>query len=198
MAVIRFLKEVLRYVQALIDKKTYLRDDEFAAITEAANRLIFLLYGAKDRKSRDDMAKVRGIKESITQMLHTEDPDVFSLKYADAVSFAEELGESEYADERIKSAVDEIHGMLLDLRKSPKRPSSNGLTYYSVTFRNKRRSYYYISDGKAYSVGQHVLVPAGEDMQIRVVRVVGVDTFRADNVPMPVEDVKTIEGPAIY
>lgn len=198
MAVIRFLKEVLRYILSLVDKKEYLRDDEFIAITEAANQLIYLLYVDKDEKSRNDVGKVRSIKECVAQMLHTEEPEIFSLKYADAVSFAEEIMRGEYTDERIKRAIYELHQMLLNLRKPPQPAPENGLIYYSVTFRNKRRTYYYLANGKTYSIGQHVLAPAGEDMQIRVVRVVGVDTFRAEDVPMPPEDLKIIEGPAIY
>ncbi len=64
--------------------------------------------------------------------------------------------------------------------------------FCSVIFEDWGKSYYYLTDNDDIEVGDFVLVPAGKDNHEVVVKVVGIEYFSEENVPLPVEKTKRI------
>ena len=69
-----------------------------------------------------------------------------------------------------------------------------GFVYYSVIIdERKGRSYYYLpADGEEYAVGDKVIVPFGDNIMRGTV--ISAEEFAEEDVPFPLEDMKTIYG----
>ena len=61
----------------------------------------------------------------------------------------------------------------------------------SVEFSHGGKIYYYRTDDDSVSEGDVVIVPVGDGTEKKA-RVVDVECFKEDNVPMPLEEVKYI------
>lgn len=68
----------------------------------------------------------------------------------------------------------------------------NDYIFCSITFDKGPKSYYYITDDDRIAVGDFVLVPAGGDNHIAMVKVVNIEYFSHENVPLPVDKTKRI------
>lgn len=64
--------------------------------------------------------------------------------------------------------------------------------YCSVMFENGGESYYYLTDDASIKVGDFVIVPAGQDNHEVIVKVVNIQNFRKENVPLAIEKTKKI------
>lgn len=64
--------------------------------------------------------------------------------------------------------------------------------FCSVTFDEGYKSYYYLTDDETIEVGDFVLVPAGRENHEAVVKVVNIEYFNKENVPLPLEVTKRI------
>ena len=68
----------------------------------------------------------------------------------------------------------------------------NDYIFCSVTFDEKYKSYYYLTDDDSIKVGDYVLVPAGKDNYSAIVEVVNIEYFSEENAPLPVDKTKHI------
>lgn len=67
------------------------------------------------------------------------------------------------------------------------------LIYCSVIFyEGAKKSYYYLTDDDFLDVGDFVIVNAGDDNHEAFVKIVNIEYFTKDNVPLPVEQTKRI------
>lgn len=64
--------------------------------------------------------------------------------------------------------------------------------YCSVTFDEGYKTYYYKTDDDSIKVGDLVMVPAGNDNHLAVVKVVNIEYFQEKNVPLPLSKTKNI------
>lgn len=64
--------------------------------------------------------------------------------------------------------------------------------YCSVEFEEGYKSYYYIADEDNISVGDYVIVPVGKDNHHSVAKVVKVEYFAEEDVPLPFDRTKHI------
>ena len=64
--------------------------------------------------------------------------------------------------------------------------------FCSVTFDAGYKSYYYLTEDDSIEIGDFVLVPAGKDNHETIVRVVDIEYFSEENVPLPIEKTKRI------
>ena len=64
--------------------------------------------------------------------------------------------------------------------------------FCSVTFDDGYKSYYYLTEDDSIKIGDFVIVPAGRDNHEAVVKVVNIEYFREEDVPLPVEKTKRI------
>jgi hypothetical protein len=64
--------------------------------------------------------------------------------------------------------------------------------YCSVEFDGGLKSYYYIADEDGIEIGDHVVVPVGNDGRRTVAEVVAVEYFTEENVPLPLDQTKHI------
>ena len=65
-------------------------------------------------------------------------------------------------------------------------------TYCRVVFEEGGKTYYYIANDDSIKVGDYVIVPVGKDYHTAIVRVVGVQQYAANDVPLPVDKTKLI------
>lgn len=72
-----------------------------------------------------------------------------------------------------------------------KRRSSDHI-YCSVTFEEDGESYYYLTDDDSIEIGDFVIVPAGRNNHETVVKVVNIEYFNDENVPLPLDKTKHI------
>lgn len=72
-----------------------------------------------------------------------------------------------------------------------KRRSSDHI-YCSVTFEDDGASYYYLTDDDSIEIGDFVIVPAGRNNHETVVKVVNIEYFNDENVPLPLDKTKHI------
>lgn len=66
--------------------------------------------------------------------------------------------------------------------------------FLSVRFGDYGKPYYYLTEDSTIEVGNQVVVPVGNDGTERIVEVVKVQYFAPEDVPMPIEKVKSIIG----
>lgn len=71
-------------------------------------------------------------------------------------------------------------------------PKDSDIIFLSVRFGDYGKPYYYITDDDSIEVGDQVVVPVGNEGAERIVDVVKKEYFAADNVPMPLDKVKSI------
>lgn len=64
--------------------------------------------------------------------------------------------------------------------------------FCSVTFDKGYKSYYYLTEDDSIKIGDFVLVPAGKDNHESVVKVVNIEYFSEENVPLPIGKTKRI------
>jgi hypothetical protein len=64
--------------------------------------------------------------------------------------------------------------------------------YCSVTFEEGNKSYYYIADNDDFNLGDYVIVPVGKDSHTAIVKIVDVEYFNVDDVPLSLEKTKHI------
>ncbi len=76
--------------------------------------------------------------------------------------------------------------------KEFKTPSS--VIFLSVVFGGTGKSYYYLTDDDSIEIGDQVIVPVGNEGKERIVDVVKKQYFQTEEVPMPIEKVKSIIG----
>ena len=69
--------------------------------------------------------------------------------------------------------------------------NSTDYIYLSVEFSHGGQTYYYRTDDDSVSEGDVVIVPVGDGTEKKA-RVIDVECFKEDNVPMPLEEVKYI------
>ena len=74
-----------------------------------------------------------------------------------------------------------------------KRPRKKGdLIYCSVSFGDDAVTYYYITEDDSITEGDYVIVPAGRDNRLTIVKVIRVEYFAPDEVPFPLARTKRI------
>lgn len=66
--------------------------------------------------------------------------------------------------------------------------------FLSVRFGDYGKTYYYLTEDSNIEVGNQVVVPVGNDGTERIVEVVKIQYFAPEEVPMPIEKVKSIIG----
>ncbi|HBC96765.1 MAG TPA: hypothetical protein DC034_08240, partial [Clostridium sp.] len=64
--------------------------------------------------------------------------------------------------------------------------------YCSVTFDDSYKTYYYLTDDDSIEVGDLVMVPAGKDNNLAMVKVVKIEYFQKEKVPLPINKTKKI------
>lgn len=64
--------------------------------------------------------------------------------------------------------------------------------YCSVTFDDSYKTYYYLTDDDSIEVGDSVMVPAGIDDHLAMVKVVKIGYFKEEDVPFPMNKIKKI------
>ena len=64
--------------------------------------------------------------------------------------------------------------------------------YCSVTFEDSYKTYYYLTDDDSIEVGDLVMVPAGIDDHLAMVKVVKIEYFKEEDVPFPMNKIKKI------
>ncbi|MEG0109370.1 MAG: hypothetical protein RR705_11070, partial [Lachnospiraceae bacterium] len=64
--------------------------------------------------------------------------------------------------------------------------------FCSVTFDEGQKSYYYLTEDDGIEVDDFVIVPAGKDNHEAIVKVVNIEYFKDDNVPLPIDKIKRI------
>ena len=69
--------------------------------------------------------------------------------------------------------------------------------YLSVKFPGSDQEYYYRTTDKSIEVGDTVLVPAGKSNRKEMVEVTRKEKFYEDELPMPLEEVKSVIGKVI-
>lgn len=86
-------------------------------------------------------------------------------------------------------------GEILDPSVYEKVRRRNGeYIYCSVTFDEGYKSYYYITDDDSIQIGDYVIAPAGSDSHTAIVKVVDIEYFSEDDVPLPLGKTKHIIG----
>ena len=65
-------------------------------------------------------------------------------------------------------------------------------TFCSIVFEEGGKTYYYIANDDSIKVGDYVFVPVGKDYHTSIVRVVDVQQYAANDVPLPVDKTKLI------
>lgn len=84
-------------------------------------------------------------------------------------------------------------GEILDRRHyEMQRLSPDSVIYLSVTFFESYKRYYYQTNDNHINVGDYVVVPVGEEGKERIVEVRKKEYYKKDDVPMPLEKVKTV------
>lgn len=84
-------------------------------------------------------------------------------------------------------------GEILDRRYYEAQKQCPGdIIYLSVTFGGHGKRYYYQTEDDKIEIGDWVVVPVGTDGKERIVKVEKKEYFREDNVPMPIERVKSV------
>lgn len=66
------------------------------------------------------------------------------------------------------------------------------IIYCSCEFNQGSSSYYYRTEDETIQIGDYVRVPVGDNGRTAIVEVVDIDYYSEENVPMPLERVKTI------
>ena len=64
--------------------------------------------------------------------------------------------------------------------------------YCSVTFDDSYKTYYYLTEDDSIEVGDLVMVPAGKDNNLAMVKVVKIEYFQKEKVPLPINKTKKI------
>ena len=72
------------------------------------------------------------------------------------------------------------------------KPTHSDYIYCSVIFDEGYKEYYYIADDDSIKVGDYVVVPVGKDYHTAVVKVVDIEYFSKEDVPLPIEKTKHI------
>ena len=84
-------------------------------------------------------------------------------------------------------------GEMLDPRHYElQRLTSDMVIYLSVVFSESYKRYYYQTDDNHIKVGDYVIVPVGDDGTERIVEVKEKEYYKRNQVPMPLDGVKTI------
>lgn len=82
--------------------------------------------------------------------------------------------------------------MLLPSVYGKEKPRKSEYIFCSVTFDEGCKSYYYLTKDDSVKIGDFVLVPVGKDKHEAVAKVVNMEYFSEENVPLPVEKTKRI------
>lgn len=69
---------------------------------------------------------------------------------------------------------------------------SDGIEFCSCEFYDGGRTYYYTTNDPSLEEGDLVRVPVGENGRVAVVRIVNIEYFEEDDLPMPFDEVKSI------
>ncbi|MEG1869182.1 MAG: hypothetical protein RR219_09700, partial [Clostridiales bacterium] len=64
--------------------------------------------------------------------------------------------------------------------------------FCSVEFDESSKSYYYLTEDESLEIGDLVLVPVGKEANTSLAQIVDIEYFSKDNVPFPLEKVKSI------
>ena len=73
-----------------------------------------------------------------------------------------------------------------------RRRKKGELIYCSVVFDNGLKTYYYRTEDDSLDAGDDVVVPAGSDNHLSIVKIVKVEYFAPADVPFPIEKTKVI------
>lgn len=73
-----------------------------------------------------------------------------------------------------------------------KRRRRSDYIFLSVEFYSGGKSYYYLTDDEKISIGDSVVVPAGEDNRRTVAKVVNIEYYSKFNAPWPMEKTKRV------
>ena len=71
-------------------------------------------------------------------------------------------------------------------------PRKSDYIFCSVIFEEGGKTYFYLTDEDNIHIGDYVIVPAGRDNHHRVVKVVDVEYYAEENVPLPLDKMKHI------
>jgi len=84
-------------------------------------------------------------------------------------------------------------GEVIDrVRYEAQKQCPGDIIYLSVTFGEHGKRYYYRTEDNSIEIGNWVVVPVGTDGKERIVKVEKKEYFREDNVPMPLDRVKSV------
>lgn len=197
----RIVKRIFEFIKSLCVKSSFEKDDELSQIKNGVKRLLCELkpVGSPEKILETTVAirHANVMLQCLDTMILTTEPKIFAAKYWDLMAFAERIGEFKYIDKKAQTVVCDITDRLSNMRISAPDADEDGPVYYSVTFGDKPKEYYYLSGGKQYCEGQYVLVPVNDDMEIKVVKIVSVQHFTLTNAPMPPDRLKDIISRAI-
>ncbi len=198
----QLLEKLIRFIKNRFGGRVAVDNDELSRIADAIDRFAYTIKhscGTHEKIVETTIAfrYIKVMRECITAMMITAEPDVFSVKYHDACIMAEKVYGFKCIDKKARMIISDITDMLSRLSDPAEDCADDELVYYSVTFGGRRKEYYYLSDGKGYKEGQYVLVPVGVDMQHKIAKIVGIDRFTRTNAPMPPDELKVIISRAI-
>lgn len=81
---------------------------------------------------------------------------------------------------------------LLRLNYDRKRRCEGEYIYLTVIFENNGKPYFYLTDDDSIDINDFLLVEAGSDNHKAIVKVVGVDYYKKEEVPYPVDKTRKI------
>ena len=113
----------------------------------------------------------------------------------------DEPGNEDEKEREFQKIIRDIYEQLVDLSGLPEMYVFNGqddfdsidYIYLSVEFSDGGKTYYYLTEDETIKIGDFVKVPV-RNSELKIVKVVNVEKFKENQVPMPMERVKHIIG----
>ena len=134
---------------------------------------------------------VRFLKGNISRMRKCTDGKMFSLLHDDTLHI---LDIAICPDAEVQRHIDEIK-KILSKPENINRDTSTTVCC-SVVFAGSTKEYHYLVHDKHVSVGQYVYVPTGWEMELKVARVIKIQTIEEAKSPIPTPELKWVIGPA--
>lgn len=187
----KLLKKFIMYIKGLFSNKIESHCRLDLAYNTAENSL--RRYKSTRDAAVSTMAKrhMLNVKKNINRMRYTTDPEVFNLLSESVLLLCSRI---QGMDSAHKSLIDGAYKISELFTKEYETPNFDGdaFVYYGVIFERRGKEYYYLSDDMPCEEGQYVLVPTGENMENKVVRIDGVYRFTPTNAPYPKDKLKSI------
>jgi len=194
------LKRILVFIKKCLSvKKTQHADDMTTVDENIKNAVMFL----KSRRSKNRSEAVENtialrycqrLRKTIEYMRKTTELQRFTNLYNDALILANAVLSFEHIDKRVRSDMDRIAVALEDMKRENTDFDEKEIVCYSVVFGFYRKEYFYLSHKGRYRIGQYVRVPVGDDMIVRIAKIVGVRPADECVSPVPLPELKAIMG----